>query len=120
MKTTTLQISETISLKDTYTGESLMRHAEIGETTFSELEKMIEEKTGFRLKKTDKPILKYELPGEPNPAELTLIEGCYTSPYVEIMAQIKNPADVERTYKNMNVLLETTVNSLKNLGKVSE
>jgi len=112
-----LQVSETYWLNNTYTGESLCRDAEINDTTFSNLAMMIGSKTELKLVKADKPILKYELPGEKSPIELVLIEGCYTSPEVTVTAKIENPQNVLQADKHLDEILVAAINSLKELGK---
>jgi hypothetical protein len=125
MRNTKLFMSETIPLIDTYTGESLARHAEIREPTVSELEKMIEIETGFKLKKHYEAYAThhqffYEIPEESNPAVLTLAEDCYVKPQLTIDIKIENPSNIEQAYNNVIKIFESAVRSLDSLGKVQK
>jgi len=112
-----LKISEAYLLTDSYTGETLSRHAEISGIIFSKAGKMIGKKTGLKLIKEDKPTLEYESPGEKNPAKLDLTESCYTSPEITITAEIKNPQNIVQADDNLTKILDAAITSIKELGK---
>ena len=119
-----VRVREKVDLKDTYTEKSFRRHPEIGETTFSKLEKSItgnvEVGTNMEFLDRNAHLLYYRLRPEQNSIELTIIESSFVTPHATITAQFENPSDIGYVYENMKFLIEATIASLKELDKLSE
>lgn len=113
-----LELNGRYHLRDTYTGESLMRHAEINKATLSELEKILIEKLPhLKLKDNDFGHWSIWQNGQ-DCYELAIAEGCSTSPKVEIKVKVEDYSDISKAGKQAEELHQAVVDGLISLRKI--